>query len=252
MPKRKTHEEFVNQLKERKGNDYILLSEYLNERTDLKVKHTVCGTVFYPKPGNLLRKSGCPMCARKSFGKHKTHTKDEFKSMFYEVFPNDFSLTSDYESSVEKVEVKHIPCGNIYKVLPGNLIHKRSGCPFCVSTSKGEMLVEEFLKVNNVKFESQYSFDDCVYKSKLKFDFAIFDNLEHLIGLIEFDGEQHFKSKEFFGGDKEFEKVQIRDQIKNDYCQSHNIFLLRIPHWEKDRVNEIIDDFLLKTLRNAC
>jgi hypothetical protein len=252
MPKRKTHEEFVKQVKECKGDVYTILSEYVGERTKLKVKHTSCETIFYPLPGNLLRRSGCPMCARKSYGKHKTHTIQEFADIFYRVFPNDFTLISDYESSLEKVEVKHIPCGNAYKALPGNLIHKQSGCPYCIASSKGETLIEKFLVDKNVKYESQYSFDDCVYKSKLKFDFAIFDDSEQLIGLIEFDGEQHFKSKEFFGGDKEFEKVQIRDQIKNDYCQSHNIFLLRIPYWEKDRVNEIIDDFLLKTLRNAC
>jgi hypothetical protein len=250
LPKKKTHAEFLNQLQEAKGKDYELLSEYVNSRTKLEVKHIPCGTIFKPNPNNLLFKSGCPMCARKSFGQHKTHTPEEFQESFYESFPSDYELLTDYKSSTLKLEVKHIPCGNAYKVLPGILIHKQSGCPFCVS-SKGEKLVERLLAKRGICFEKQYSFDDCVYKSKLKFDFAVLNRKGDLLGLIEYDGEQHFKPKGHFGGEEGFRLTKIRDEIKDEYCFMNDIHLLRIPFWKQDRSEEIVDSFIDNILRNA-
>ena len=250
--RRKTHEEFLDQLKQVKGEEFEVLSKYVNDKTKIKIRHKICGTVFYPTPNNLIRKSGCPICARKSYGKHKTHTPEEFKEMFYSVFPKDYELISDYKLSTEKVIVKHLVCGNIYKVLPGNLIHKRSGCPFCMPISKGELMVERLLKSKGVSFKQQYSFEDCVYKTKLKFDFAIFDKNNNLKGLIEYDGEQHFKPKERFGGKEEFIKTKERDHVKNEYCRNKNIKLLRIPYWKKDSMEEIIYNFLKRIMCDAC
>ena len=67
---------------------------------------------------------------------------------------------------------------------------------------------------------------------KSRYDFAIILDNE-VIRLVEFDGEQHTKPIEFFG---DFETIQKRDQIKNEYALSHNIPLVRIPHWERDNI----------------
>lgn len=80
-----------------------------------------------------------------------------------------------------------------------------------------------------VNFIPQYAFDDCRYIYVLHFDFAIFDG-EKLLGLIEYDGKQHFEPVVFFGGEDGFNKTKKRDQIKNTYCQTHNIPLLRLPY----------------------
>ncbi|OTF89816.1 hypothetical protein A8C46_00005 [Ligilactobacillus salivarius] len=47
---------------------------------------------------------------------------------------------------------------------------------------------------------------------------------------IEYDGEQHFRSIDYFGGDKEFTKRINYDKIKNQYCDDNDIFLVRIPY----------------------
>ena len=36
---------------------------------------------------------------------------------------------------------------------------------------------------------------------------------------IEYDGQQHYKPIEKFGGEKAFEKTKFRDVIKNNYCK---------------------------------
>ena len=51
-----------------------------------------------------------------------------------------------------------------------------------------------------------------------------------LLYLIEYDGKQHFKPIEWFGGAENFKKQQRRDKIKDNYCQLHNIPLLRLPY----------------------
>ena len=48
----------------------------------------------------------------------------------------------------------------------------------------------------NIDFKTEVKFEECVYKSHLKFDFYIPDlNL-----CIEYNGLQHYKSVDFFGG----------------------------------------------------
>lgn len=49
---------------------------------------------------------------------------------------------------------------------------------------------------------------------------------------IEYDGEQHFKSIKWFGGDEALKNVKIRDNIKNKFCQDNNIKLIRISYMD--------------------
>ncbi|MDY0268822.1 hypothetical protein [Trichloromonas sp.] len=71
-------------------------------------------------------------------------------------------------------------------------------------------------------------FKDCRYKYPLPFDLYLSKyNL-----CIEYDGEQHFKTKEIWGGKTQLKIIKKRDQIKNEYCKNNNINLLRIKYDE--------------------
>ena len=120
-------------------------------------------------------------------------------------------------------------CGNEFTALPAkvNLGHITS-CG-CASKSSSERYIKGLLEELNIEFVEQYSFKDCKDTYSLKFDFAIFKN-NILLYLIEYDGQQHFKPIEWFGGVKNFKKQQKRDKIKDNYCQLHNIPLLRLPY----------------------
>lgn len=102
----------------------------------------------------------------------------------------------------------------------------------------GERCTRHFLNNNNVTYESQYKFQDCVYKNKLIFDFYL---PNHNI-LIEYDGQQHHNFDNFFHKDYEsFEEQQLRDRIKDNYCYVNKIKLIRIPYWEFDNIENILD-----------
>jgi hypothetical protein len=118
-----------------------------------------------------------------------------------------------------------------------------SQCPFCTS-SKGEKLIKSYLERNNVNFITQYRMSDCKNERPLPFDFAILNSNNELLGLIEFQGIQHYIIKDFFGGAEYFKIIKRNDSIKVKYCLNNNIKLLIIPYTEINNINESVDAFI--------
>ena len=56
--------------------------------------------------------------------------------------------------------------------------------------------------------------------------------------LIEYDGIQHFEEVEIFRESLTY--IQKNDDIKNQYCKDNDIKLIRIPYWDYDRIEEIL------------
>ena len=117
------------------------------------------------------------------------------------------------------------------------------GCPIC-NTSKGEKRIEEYLKNNNYKYVQQYKIEECRNKNPLPFDFAVFKE-NKLLCLIEFQGIQHYKEIEHFGGIEGFKYRQRNDLIKRNYCIANKIELITIPYW-LEYVEEYLKERLLE------
>nr|DAU99610.1 MAG TPA: hypothetical protein [Bacteriophage sp.] len=47
----------------------------------------------------------------------------------------------------------------------------------------------------NIPFKREYKFQDCRDKLPLPFDFALFNDENELIGLIENNGSQHYSAR---------------------------------------------------------
>lgn len=132
-------------------------------------------------------------------------------------------------------------CGNVVVVQGGNLrngLTTNCGCDRV--NSKGEELVAEFLIKNNIKYIREYSFDDLRNKSGnlLRFDFAILNDDENIVMLIEYQGEQHYKDC----GDYGLYQRKYSDPMKRKYCQSHNIPLYEIKY--DDGLEDIFNNLL--------
>jgi very-short-patch-repair endonuclease len=120
---------------------------------------------------------------------------------------------------------------------------KGNGCYKC-KFSSGEKIISNFFEINNIKYESQYKFDDCKNINKLSFDFYLYDyNL-----CIEYDGSQHFIKNDFFGEDS-FQKTIKNDMIKNNYCKENNINLLRIPYTDYKNIEKILYNEMKKYIK---
>jgi hypothetical protein len=109
--------------------------------------------------------------------------------------------------------------------------------------SYGELLISTYLDNNNIKYLYDKGLKDCKSpKSKLRFDFYLPDyNI-----CIEFDGKQHFECIEYFGGIEEFEKVKIRDRIKDDWCLVNDIKLIRFNYKQSsEEIENILNEKLI-------
>jgi hypothetical protein len=98
--------------------------------------------------------------------------------------------------------------------------------------SIGEANIQNLLKENNIEFIQEFTFIDL---PKSRYDFAIILGNE-VVRLIEFDGEQHYKSSSGYMNNENLQKRQERDKKKNEWALAHNIPLVRIPYWERDKI----------------
>lgn len=141
-------------------------------------------------------------------------------------------------------------CGNTKLVSYSSL--KKGGVKSCgCLISNGERIIREILLKNNVLFETQYKFDDCVSPvtgRRLKFDFAVFDTLHNLKCMIEFDGHQHYFGTRFSHNNdinkQKFERLKLHDKTKDEFCEKNSIELIRIPYWQINDIEKILDEHL--------
>lgn len=233
-----SHEEFISRLPKTFNEEYTLLSAYDRAKTKVLVRHNNCGREYYTYPGNAIRGNGCDYCARKSVQEQKRkHASEDFYQHVSSVDNGEYVILGDYVTALKKVQIQHLKCGNIYDVRPNDF---KSGCrcPLCYE-SKGENKIRVFLEKEGIQFKRELSFDNCVYKHKLRFDFGIYDNNGKITNLIEFDGKQHYEPSEHFGI-QSFIETKSRDAIKDEFCKKKGIKLLRIPYWEFNNIENIL------------
>lgn len=133
-------------------------------------------------------------------------------------------------------------CGKIVEVFKYNLISGNSISCGCKHRSKGEIKIEEYLLNHDIMFENQKTFDNCCFEQtnqKARFDFY----LPEYDLLIEYDGQQHYKEVSVF--QSTLEEIQNRDNYKNKWCEDNDIHLLRIPYFEYDNIDDILNLVLL-------
>lgn len=127
-------------------------------------------------------------------------------------------------------------CGNRVSVFGTNLTRLHTTSCGCASRSIGEENIENLLKSNGINYAREYTFSDLKDKKKLRFDFAIFDKNNALSHLIEFDGRQHNNDYTPWNSKETLAERQLRDRLKDEYCQNHNIRLIRIPYEKRDTI----------------
>lgn len=228
---KKTTDEFKQEVYDLVGDEYIVDSEYINNKIKIKFIHSVCNNEYWATPTDFLSGYRCCYC----YGNMRK-TQEQFEDEIFEIFGDEYKVLGEYKNFITKVLVRHNSCGNEWYARPSDMLFHKSGCPAC-NKSKGELQVEKFLKLNNINFVLQKRFSDCKYKNTLPFDFYLPDYNT----AIEYDGHLHYMSVDFFGGDEKYEYRKKLDKIKTEYCTKNNIKLIRIPYWEYDNIARILD-----------
>lgn len=231
----KSHEYFLQRLGDSLGSEYELLSKYKNARTKMKLRHKKCGLVFEMTPPHILEGKRCPECWKEENGLRFRKTHEQFLEEITPMWNSEYELLSKYEKQTVKVKVLHKKCGRVFSAVPDSLL-RGSGCPYC-KESHGEKKISSWLLSNDVQLIPQYTFEDCVFVEKLRFDFAIIidDSVSYL---IEYHGIQHFEPVEFFGGEEAFYIQQMRDEIKRNFAKERGIPLIEISY--KDDIESVL------------
>jgi predicted nucleic acid-binding Zn-ribbon protein len=211
------------------NKNIVPIENYRNIKSKILHKCLNCQLEFYSSPKTILKsKIGCTSCSGKKF------TEEKYKSLL----PSNIELIGEYIDTAKATLHKCLECDNKWTTKPNYILHMGCGCPNCAS-SKGEKLIQKLLEDLSIYYLKEKNVE--IYGFKYRFDFFI-DNLNLF---IEFDGIQHFESKEFFGGDEYFKKIQESDKIKNNWCVNNRYKLIRITYKElktltKEQLSELI------------
>lgn len=102
----------------------------------------------------------------------------------------------------------------------------------CLRSSKNQE-INLLLQSINVKFKSEFSFKDLKSDNDrpLRFDFAILNKTNKIIGLIEYEGEEHYiQNKRGYYTEEKLKRIKQHDLLKQQYCKEKNIPLLCIKY----------------------
>jgi len=234
-PEKRTQKEFEKEVFELVNDEYSVLGSYESNHVKVLMKHNTCGYEYGVTPGHFFTTGRrCPKCnggiSRKGYNLNE-HVR--------EYSGGEYESLSEYTNSKVHVKMKHVFCGHIWTIKPDNFFYGK-GCPAC-NESLGEREIRKYLTKNNMSFQGQYKFDDCKNERSLPFDFAITSS-KKVISLIEFQGEQHYRSVPYFGGVDGYKKRVKNDNIKLEYCKTNNIPLLAIKYDEDIEMQ--LNDFL--------
>ena len=200
-------------------------------------KCNLCGNIYSVSRDSLVNKKS--ECCNKCKGE-KIRQKAEERGLTTWHKGDRFGMLEIIESAGTRGNHSYVKCkcdcGNIMNIrvshLKGQSHSKTISCG-CASKSSGEIKITQILEKANIDFQSQYRIK--AFSLSSPFDFAIFKD-EKLLGLIEYDGEQHFESVDFFGGEEKLKLQRERDERKNKWCEENNIRLIRIPYTEYDNL----------------
>jgi len=109
--------------------------------------------------------------------------------------------------------------------------------------SYGELNILNYLKDNKIRFEREYTFNNCRSPKNylLRFDFYLIDyNI-----LIEYQGQHHyFPVNKKYRAKLVHNKTKLYDDIKKQFCKSNRLLLIDIPYYEKNNISLILDNII--------
>ncbi|KRN09378.1 hypothetical protein [Liquorilactobacillus mali] len=224
------------------GNEYSFIEPYTTSLTEIKCKHNKCGKIFITTPNRFFAGSKCTKC-----GSGHKKTTEEFAKELCDKYDKEYIVVSEYLGAREPIRIKHANCNWVFKTTPNDILSTHNnGCPTCHAISKHERFIHQWFVDNNIKDIPQYKVEGLKDKKDLRFDFYLPDyNI-----MIEYDGKQHYKAVDFFGGKEYKMKLNIHDRQKDKYCKDNNIKMIRLTYkFNEDEILDVLNEtFLLSVL----
>lgn len=210
-----------------KGSDYIAYFK------------CECGYSFKASAKDVNVGKWCANCAKRPVIKNSDIDKKLESRTIYRI--------GDYINARTKIAFLCKKCRQYFEAIPDNVINKMSDCPNC-RMSKGEEKVAEYLIKIDIKYKREVTFSDLIgiNGGRLRFDFYLTHNNEDFV--IEYDGIFHYEN---CYSEKTLKDTIQNDKIKDEYCLQKNIKMIRIPYWEFENIEEMLDKVFMSNIKEC-
>ncbi|RFS19164.1 hypothetical protein DVR12_24650 [Chitinophaga silvatica] len=203
------------------------------------------GTIFKQHISNVFKHKGCIHCRNEEASKrYRKYTYDDFISKSKELFGQKYiyprgQVIKNINTKLELICKIH---GTFTRSFYEHISEKRH-CRKCEIKYLGERKIAEYLDQNNIIYEYQKSFEGLKNKGKLFYDFYI----DKLKLLIEFNGDQHYRKVNKFGGIKALEEVLTNDRIKRVFAHKNGLRLLILEDFHLNNLHKELEIHLFES-----
>ena len=230
-------EDFVKQSKMIHGDafDYGLV-EYKNNTIPVLIKCNKCQAVFPRSPHVHLEGYDCPKC-----GKSAPMGTEEFIRRSKELFGDKYGYQKVEYVNLSTPVTLVCPKHGDFEVIPANHLTRMDSCRKC-SASKGETKIIRFLDRHGIPYTYPIKSD---YAPGTKKTFYVDFYLEQKNLIIEYNGDQHYRKRDEWGGEEQLDWQKRRDEGLREHCEREQVDLLEIPYTDFRHIDEILKKRLL-------
>lgn len=238
-----TKESFEKSLDQICGEHLFNVIEYQDWSKPVTFECCKCKHRFQKSATQFRIRPYCPKCNPRTSWNH--WTTQDYKQRVYELYGTQFEILSEYAARENIMHIKCNTCGyDWYQRADTILIATK--CDHCYpNMSYGVKRIFDFLIRHNINFKREVSMPGMKFKNPLHFDFVLYNKNNQILCAIEYDGEQHYRAPNWWGGEEELAIIQQRDLVKNQYCVDNNIKLYRILWKDYDNIPTILSDILV-------
>lgn len=243
-----TTDEFIKRAIRTHSNKYdYSMIKYVNSLTKIKIICPIHGEFWQTPNNHIIEKQGCPKCPHRSYKK----TTEEFIKDAKEVHGGKFDYSKvKYINNCSKVCILCPEHGEFWQTPHSHFAG--TGCPICsVTKNINETKLYNFIDYHiSEKVERQKRFNWLGMKS-----IDIFIPKYNID--IEYQGRQHFKPLEYFGGEKSYIDTIRRDEEKYNLCKLNNIKLFyfskekTLPETYLDKIYTDESELLMEIIKTT-
>lgn len=212
MTKRKTQEEFLEEIKALFNDEYTVLGQYKNWKTKILVRHNCKRCKNYEweiAPTNFLKGNGCPVCSTPPqkivLGINTIWDTDKWMCS---LGLSEKDAKKNTCGSGKRVNVICPDCGKSKNMVIKEIYTRKTiSCSCGDGKSYPEKFIMSMLEQLGITFETEYSPS---WANKKRYDFYI----EKYNCIIEANGSQHYKRKFNINGNRSLEDEKINDEVK--------------------------------------
>lgn len=151
---RKTHEQFIAQMKAINENIEIL-TEYEKDNIKVLCRCKVCGFEWWSSPSNLLQRKGCKQCHFNNMKRDRLKPHEQFVSELYKINKN-IKVLGGYTGAKNKVDCECLIHNEKFSMNSKHLLRGETSCKKCIDIKfhlgglkSHEQFVQELASINS-------------------------------------------------------------------------------------------------------